>query len=74
MDKTIYTIPEAAEICMVARQTMWRWVKSGSLPAHKSPGGVYRIRAGELKSFIKNKMAYLPLADTFNQKKDFYRG
>ncbi len=69
MEKTIYTIPEAARICMVARQTMWRWVKSGSVPAHQTPGGVYRIRAKELKSFIKNKMTYLPLAEKLNQKK-----
>lgn len=69
MDKTIYTIPEAAKICMVARQTMWRWVISGNLTAHKSPGGVYRIRAKELKSFIKSKMTYLPLADKLDQKK-----
>jgi len=53
MKKNFYTIPEAAEICVVGRTTMWRWVKSGKLKAVASPGGHYRISKDDLHSFAR---------------------
>ena len=53
MKKNFYTIPEAAEICVVGRTTMWRWVKSGKLKAVAGPGGHYRILKDDLHSFAR---------------------
>ena len=53
MKKIFYTIPEAAEICVVGRTTMWRWVKSGKLKAVAGPGGHYRILKDDLHSFAR---------------------
>ena len=48
---------------------MWRWVKSGKIKAFISPGGHYKIREKDLKSFIRGRMGYLPIADRQNEKK-----
>ena len=53
MKKKFYTIPEAAEICVVGRTTMWRWVKSGKLKAVAGPGRHYRILKDDLHSFAR---------------------
>ena len=62
MENYFYSIPEAANICFVARQTMWRWVKSGELKGFLTPGGKYKIRKedlhgmeGEIMKLIKEK-------------------
>jgi excisionase family DNA binding protein len=69
MEKYFYTIPEAAKICFVARQTMWRWIKSGELKGFPTPGGNYRIRKEDLEYFIQEKMKHLPAADLLQRKK-----
>ena len=69
MENYFYSIPKAAKICFVARQTMWRWVKSGELKGFPTPGGKYKIRKEDLESFIQKKMKYLPVADFLQRKK-----
>jgi len=61
LKKDVYTIPEAARICSVARTTMWRWVKSGELKASTTLGGKYRISKADLENFILKNDMY-PLA------------
>jgi excisionase family DNA binding protein len=63
------TIPQAAKICSVCRTTMWRWVKSGKLEAFLTPGGQFKIREGDLKSFIQKRMKHLPVAEFSQGKK-----
>jgi excisionase family DNA binding protein len=58
----LFTIPQAAKICSVCRTTMWRWVKSGKLEAFLTPGGQFKIREGDLTSFIQKRMKHLPVA------------
>ncbi|MBW2741737.1 MAG: response regulator [Deltaproteobacteria bacterium] len=53
MKKNLYTIPEAAEICVVGRTTMWRWVKSGKLKAVAGPGGHYSDSKDDMHSFAR---------------------
>lgn len=69
MQNDFYTIPQAAGICSVGRTTMWRWVKSGELNAFPTPGGQYKIRKKDLKSFIEEKMQHLAVAESFQEKK-----
>lgn len=69
MKNDFYTIPQAAKICAVGRTTMWRWVKSGELQAFPTPGGQYKIRKADLKSFIAEKMQHLPIAEPSRHKK-----
>lgn len=64
-----FTIPQAAKHCSISRVTLWRWVKSGKIKAFISPGGHYKIREKDLKSFIHGRMGYLPIADSKNGKK-----
>jgi excisionase family DNA binding protein len=64
-----YTIPQAAKICAVGRTTMWRWAKSGELQAFPTPGGQYKIRKEDLKSFIKEKMQHLQIAEPSQDEK-----
>ncbi len=63
------TIPQAAKHCSISRVTLWRWVKSGNLKAFVSPGGHYKIREKDLKSFINGRMGYLSTADRQDTKK-----
>jgi excisionase family DNA binding protein len=53
LNKKFYTIPEAAEICLVNRATMLRWVKAGRLKSFQTPGGHYRILMDDLEYFLR---------------------
>lgn len=69
MKNDLCTIPQAAKICSVCRTTMWRWVKSGKLEAFLTPGGQFKIREVDLKSFIQKRMKHLPVAEFYQGKK-----
>ena len=69
MKNDLFTIPQAAKICSVCRTTMWRWVKSGKLEAFLTPGGQFKIREKDLKSFIQKRMRHLPVAEFSQGKK-----
>lgn len=43
MDRLL-TQTEAAKVIGVDRVTVWRWVKSGKLPAERIVGGAYVVR------------------------------
>jgi excisionase family DNA binding protein len=51
-----YTLPEIADMLKVSRQTVYRWVKSGELPAFKL-GHDWRIKDSDLQKFIEERKA-----------------
>ena len=57
MQSTYYTLPEVAERLKVSRRTVYRWVQSGELPAHKlgpdRPGVEWRIGEDDLEEFLE---------------------
>lgn len=69
MKKDFYSITQAADICSVGRTTMWRWVKSGELKAFPTPGGQYKIRKEDLRSFILEKMKHLSISEFSKENK-----
>jgi len=48
----LFTTDEVAEMLKVHRVTVWRWCKSGKLPAIQV-GQQWRIRASDLQAFIE---------------------
>jgi excisionase family DNA binding protein len=57
MQSTYYTLPEVAERLKVSRRTVYRWVQSGDLQAHKlgpdKPGVEWRIGEEDLEKFLE---------------------
>jgi excisionase family DNA binding protein len=47
-----YSLTEAAAYLRVSKQTIWRWVRSGQLPAVRV-GVRYRIRREDLDGMVK---------------------
>ncbi len=59
--KDYYTVPQAAKICSVNSSTMYRWVISGKIKSHSTPGGHKRILQEDLKSWLEdNEIPYDP--------------
>ena len=57
--KDYYTVPQAAKICSVNSSTMYRWVTSGKIKSHSTPGGHKRILRGDLRSWLEsNEIPY----------------
>ena len=52
LQEEVFTTDEVAEMLKVHRVTVWRWCKSGKLPAIQV-GQRWRIRASDLQAFIK---------------------
>ena len=50
----LYSLYQVARIYNVDYQTVWRWVRSGKLPAFKTPGNQWRIKSSELHSRMEN--------------------
>ncbi len=61
MPDRFLTTGEAAKHCQVSPVTIFRWIKDGKLPAHRTPGGHYRVRARDLLAFL---VAYSIPVDT----------
>ena len=58
MMKKLLTIPEAAKTISLNRVTLWKYVKTGDLKAHTTPGGHYRILREDLEDFMRKKGIY----------------
>jgi len=48
MARDLLSTGEAAKICSVTPNTVLKWIKSGRLPAQRTPGGHYRIDPRDL--------------------------
>jgi len=46
------TTGQVAAYCQVSTVTVWKWIKSGKLKAYTLPGGHYRVRLDDLRSFL----------------------
>jgi excisionase family DNA binding protein len=48
----LLTLPEAAARLGVTPGTIRRWIRTGDLPAHRLPGGHFRVSSTALDDFI----------------------
>jgi excisionase family DNA binding protein len=58
--ESLLTTSQAADYCDVDRRTMLRWVESGQVRGHRTPGGRWRIRLGDLSAFMRQRGMPLP--------------
>jgi len=54
------SVPEAAKICGVSRNTLYSWVKQGKLSAYKTPGRTNLIRPSDLVKFMHQNGMFVP--------------
>lgn len=52
----IMNVEQLAKFFGVSRQTIWRWCKSGKIPAFKI-GAQWKIRQSDLNKIINQKLA-----------------
>jgi excisionase family DNA binding protein len=57
MEDKYYTAQEIAEMLKVAYMTIYRWIRSGKLPAYQVQKQ-YRIKESDLKVFIESHKKY----------------
>jgi len=55
MKEKMLSLGQAADICAIARRTLWSYVKSGELIASRTPGGHFRVTQKDLDEFIQQK-------------------
>ncbi len=61
LPKPIYlTVPQAAQLCGVSRNTLFTWVKKGMINAHRTPGRTNMIRPGNLIEFMDKSGLFIP--------------
>lgn len=46
------TTGDVADYCQVSRSSVFRWIREGKLHAFTTPGGHYRVREREFRSFL----------------------
>ncbi len=62
-----FSTGEAARFCYVTSETIQNWIRAGRLPAQRTAGGQYRIRARDLRAFMaENGMDTAVLDDKEN--------
>ncbi len=66
--KTYLTTGEAAAIFDVEPDTVLRWIKSGDIPAIRTPGGHYRIN----RNVFLTKMTECGLAEVENESRSTF--
>lgn len=54
------SVPEAAKICGVSRNTVFMWVRHNKLYAYKTPGNTNLIRPTDLVKFMTEAGMYVP--------------
>ena len=55
--ETMLTVRQVCERLQVSDQTVWRWIKSGKLPALNLGGKAgYRIRPDDLDRFLETRV------------------
>jgi len=63
------SVPRAAKLCGVTRNTVYTWVKNGKLKAYQTPGRTNLIRPGDLVAFMREHGMFItpPLAELAQQ-------
>lgn len=56
------TVPEAAKICGVTRNTLYTWVRKGKMSAYQTPGRTNLIRPFDLVQFMEASGLFVPAA------------
>ncbi len=56
------SVPEAAKLCGVSRNTLYTWVRKGKVPAYQTPGRTNLIRPSDMVYFMENSGLFVPSA------------
>lgn len=64
------SVPDAARLCGVSRNTLYSWVRKGKLSAYQTPGRTNLIRPMDLVTFMKESGLFVPPALIEMAKKD----
>jgi len=64
MEKRFLTTGEAAKICSVTRDTIFKWIRSGYLPARRTAGGHHRIDRRDLEKLISTENPSQPASNS----------
>lgn len=56
------SVPEAAKLCGVSRNTLYTWVRKGKLSAYQTPGRTNLIRPADLVKFMQESGLFVPTA------------
>ncbi len=51
------TTGDVARLCGVTRDGVGHWIRAGKLPAFRTPGGHFRVRAEDLRAFLRGTPA-----------------
>ncbi len=54
------SVPEAAKLCGVSRNTLYTWVRRGKLSAYQTPGRTNLIRPSDLVKFMQESGLFVP--------------
>jgi excisionase family DNA binding protein len=52
-ERTVLSVAEAAVLLGVSRSTVWRWIKSGKLPAYRVGHKTIRIKRADLEMILQ---------------------
>lgn len=55
-----FSAHEVANLCGVVNQTAINWINKNYLPAHRTPGGQYRVYGEDLAGFMSSRGMRLP--------------
>lgn len=55
-----FSVPKAAKICGVSRNTLYSWVRQGKLGAYQTPGRTNLIRPSDLVKFMQQNGMFVP--------------
>ncbi len=56
------SVPDAARLCGVSRNTLYTWVRKGKLSAYQTPGRTNLIRPMDLMNFMQESGLFVPRA------------
>lgn len=54
------SVPDAARLCGVSRNTLYTWVRKGKLSAYQTPGRTNLIRPSDLVNFMQTSGLFVP--------------
>jgi len=61
LSRPVYmSVPDAAKLCGVSRNTLYTWVRKGKLSAYQTPGRTNLIRPADLVKFMQTSGLFIP--------------